>query len=302
MLNGTLSISPTSVVSSNVYNQYLKIDWGKSTAGDNVYIMGYQLEYQTSDNTTNWGNTWTVQSTVDNVENSDMSTVINANFIDRGKYVRFRIVAIADKTDYNSEPSLVSNIIERCTIPTIITDIQTSISEFSNGEDFKLVWKHTQTKWSDNPIRAYEVRGAYENSDGTLSEFTMVANITVESNLVDGVEISLCFGNSSSANVGQTVNGKLTTSTTMLSTFYSNILNEKYAQLYVVPYDKYNTNTLLEENTIITISRYDRIGVAIGINGNWVDCRLFVGVNGSWVEQSVSVGINNQWVEADNST
>ena len=97
------------------------------------------------------------------------------------------------------------------------------------------------------------------------------------------------------------VNG--VTSQNTLMTFYNGVANEQYIKLKIVPVDMFCGSTQIETlksgALILAIQRYDRSGIALGINSAWVDCQIYYCTNGVWSEVDVCAGVNNSWKQCN---
>lgn len=282
----TLSLKAYSTLNPSDFSEYVFEDfiiaeWDNGVAGDNVTISGYIIEYQiASDDTFNWGN-WTTYSTENSTYNA--TDIDISNLVNRGEYVRFRIITKASDTSYNSD-ALISSIMKRNTLPNIIyinpSDIQNT---FSTGDNIELRWEKGFDNDTISPyisdIVLYRVYGRVssgENSNNWSSWHTLT----------------------STSSTNYTISNT--------SSFYKAINNEQYCEIRVVPLDMFcNTASILKpllDNTTGTlIQRYDRSGVAIGIDGKYIDCQIYYGVNNKFVGCDIYAGINGAWVQCNES-
>ena len=88
-----------------------------------------------------------------------------------------------------------------------------------------------------------------------------------------------------------------------LATLYNSVDNEQYIKLKIVPVDMFCDSTQIEtlksKALAFVVQRYDRSGMAFGIDGSWVDCQIYFGVNNQWVDVDVFAGVNDSWEQCN---
>lgn len=271
----------TTTTSSYVFDDYIKISWSNGVAGNSVNITGYILEYQTAyldvKDTMVWGN-WINLITLD----ANTVSYKTSNFsINRGDFIRFRIATQASDVAYNSTYT-VSSIMKRNTLPNNLpSKYITYNKEFSNGDEISLQWTRATDDDNNSPyitkIEGYEIFG--QIADGDWQQIASIRDIPTTTHITINIT-----GDSDSVSVshGAFCSVNNITSQELLATFYNSIENEQYLNLKIVPVDMFcnivNIETLKADAYIITIQRYDRSGVAFGINDNWIDCQIYYGV------------------------
>jgi hypothetical protein len=272
--------SPTSIeleseksISGDVYdsrfNASITIKWSGAKSGDNNEIKAYQIEYQTS-SSSSFGSTWTVLTKVTTTK----KYTYNGTGLTRGHRIRFRIKTIGTVSGYDSD-YIISDDMVRNSVPSLISKINISVpssessSEFSIGDTIQLFWESPDDE--DNNICKYEIVVVSD----LISTPTIIETKNV---LYGGVDKINYFTTFKPTNAYVKNNGQIRFGIRAIDTFGECQSSYSWTDF---------------------ITRYDITGVAIGMNGKWVNCQLFVGSNGSWVEQSASVGIDNSWIDAD---
>jgi hypothetical protein len=224
---------------------------------------------------------WTILQSSDLTPVGTSSTTVDvSSMINRGAYMKIRIRtegAVMTK-GADGEYLYYSAFVESASIrrnslpvaPTIFKISSHPSLEYSYGEDIVLSWNNSA------------------DSDSNLKHYLLETRITTK-----GVWGDWTF---SSAVKKDVLSYSFKSAT---STLYTQIANGEQVQFRIQAYDNFGEVSSYTTSDIIV--RYDITGVAIGIDGKWVNCQLFVGTNGSWVEQVVSAGINSAWVDADDS-
>lgn len=281
----TKCTAPTSVMISSeadtsgtkypdVFNSSITIMWTGAKAGENNNIKRYYIEYRVSSDGSTWGS-WTIlQSSNLTPVGTESTTIDVSGKVNRGAYMQVHIRTEGEAGNSYYSEYISSNVIRRNSIPVAPTSfyIKSPLSlEYSKGDNIVLSWN--QSADSDNNLKYYQLQ-ARITTDGVWGSWTSV----------------------------NTKIGKSTLSYTIASTLdlYTQVANDEKVQFRIRAYDNFGEVSSYKTSSVVT--RYDMTGVAIGINGKWVNCQLFVGTDGSWVEQVVSAGISDVWVDADDGT
>jgi hypothetical protein len=279
---------------SDIFNNQVVISWSGAKAGENNDIKRYYIEYCTSSNNSTWSN-WDILQSSDLTPKGTTSTTVDvSSIINRGMYMKIHIRTEGVKMDRGANGGYIyySDFIESSSIrrnsipnaPTTFTISSHPTLEFSKGEAIKLQWDKPID--IDDNIFRYRIQYAIGNKNDVSNDII----------------------NSSWSNLA-TIDNKNTLEWTISATnsLFEQMENSQFDnsksliqfRLQVVDvFQEYNngSNSYYTYSPIVT--RYDMTGVAIGINGKWVNCQLFVGKNGNWIEQEVSAGINNAWANA----
>ena len=274
----------SSQYSQYVFEDFITFEHNQGTAGDNVAISHLRIYYQiatvNSDGSLNWNTNWLKLTEVTNSSGTLKTNIAIHTSIGRGKYIRFGIMTYASDTNYNSDMN-ISQIMKRNTLPNTVT-VQSAenVNTFSNGEPISIKWNTATDNDNISPyttnVLGYKIYGRYSTDmeATTWSDWRVVDDVTI------------------------------TEYTIVTSTdFYKNINNERYCEIKVVPYDMFCGESqlleLLNNSVAFTIQRYDRSGVAIGIDGKWIDCQVYYGMNDEFIDCDVYVGIDGQWVRCN---
>ena len=182
---------------------------------------------------------------------------IIADRVTRGDYVQFRVKAVGTRSGYDSDFT-TSGIMRKNSVPSNISSVSVTPTslEYSNGDNITISWsKPTDI---DNNIYKYSVR-LYPNATNTSIHYEY-----------------------------ETTN----TSFTLLATdsHYKEIANNQKLFFEVQPIDIFGKAPAQYTKSAI-ITRYDTNGVAIGIDGKWVDCQVFVG---EVIDNGESMILNNE--------
>ena len=279
--HASASVSSTAT-SEYVFENYVEMNTGIGTAGENVSITSIKGYYQISNSLTDWNDdNWTELYTINgNVFDSSIRPIYDRTSIQRGQYIKFAVRAIADDTSYNSDLT-VSQVMRRNILPELVdfSSIKYPTS-YSDKEDINLSWNESKDEDDTSPYIAnllgYRIYGRYSNNidNTTWSDWTLI---------------------------GTTDKTYYTINNTV--DFYKKIENERYCEIKIVPYDMFATTNIDYElfglTTAISIQRYDRSGVALGINNQWIDCQIYYYMNNEPLDCDVYVGRDGQWVQCD---
>lgn len=275
----SITVSSEKALNGAVYNDIFEssitFSWSGAKAGENNSIVGYFIQYRRSDDGSTWGS-WTDYSekTTSGTAYTYTTTSI-AETTGRGRYVQFRVQTLGAIDGYDSD-YIVTNAMRKNSIPSNISSVSTNLPtlEYSYGDDIIISWKKPNDV--DNNIYAYHIEMfRYYEADATDEEgWYSVAGITTDK----------------------------TSYTLKANDFgYEYTENNQQIKFAVKAIDIFDVRSnAYTESPIIT--RYDITGVAIGVNGSWVNCQLFVGTNGQWIEQDVLSGQNGSWVESYDGT
>lgn len=257
------------VTHNNVFHNKITISWSEAVSGINNAIKRYYIEYCTSNNNSDWSSWGYLQSSNLTPVGTSSTTVDVSTKVERGSYIKFRIRTEGEAGSIFYSDYVTSNSMRRNSVPltpTLTVATPTSL-EYSYGDIISLKWDEATD--ADSNVNDYEISIRY-TQNGVWTSW-QVLNLT------------------------------LTTTAFTFSKGYSiypSILNNEKVQFRIRAKDVFG-----EYSSYSTpcgdITRYDITGVAIGIDGKWVNCQIYYCQNGSWVEQSVSAGINNTWVDAD---
>ena len=255
-----------------VFNNSITIMWDGAEAGENNNIKRYYIEYSTSLDGELWSNWEGLQSSNLTPVGTSSTTVDVSGKVERGEYIRIQMRTEGEAGSAYYSDYVSANLIRRNSIPATPKSFDVAFPmslEYSKGDSISLHWQSSTDK--DNNIKYYQLQyrtspdkklwSNWENLDTEISPSSTFYQIYSTADL------------------------------------FNEINNEEYVQFSICAYDVFGLISPYAMSSIVT--RYDMTGVAIGINGKWVNCQLFVGTNGSWVEQAVSAGINSKWVDAD---
>ena len=252
---------------NDVFESEITIAWSGAKAGENNSIIGYFIQYRESNDGSVWGS-WIDYRTTNETFHAYTTTSI-ANLISRGCYVQFRVKTLGAIDGYDSD-YIITNAMRKNGIPSNISSVSINLPtlEYSYGDDVIVTWD----KPSDiDNIYKYRVVAQPINDKKTA----------LATDIIGVDNLTYIFG---SDNV-----------------LYQYISNNEQIKFLVKAIDIFGIESNeFSESPIVT--RYDITGVAIGINGTWVNCQLFVGNGRQWIEQDVLSGINNSWVEAYDGT
>lgn len=258
-----------------IFNDKINISWSGDSIGDNVTFTSYYIQYQVSNSANTWGSTWS------NLTSSTTTSIqVNPTLMKRGQYIRFRIQTRCNNSSYNSDYSDPTYAMKRVNIPSDISTITISSSEFSSGDNVNISWGYYSNDYGTNyvsPIAKYRIYGrCLDKNMNPLSDWQTVTDLSMSKSYKNGNAVS--------------VNLKS-------FPFYNNIKNETYAEIAIIPYDAFGNVGAKNIDTCAKarVFRYDRSGVSIGINGRWIPCQIYYGVDGAWIQCDVSAGVESSW-------
>lgn len=254
-----------------VFNSTITIMWDGAKAGENNPIKRYYIEYCTSSDGSIWSNWEGLQSSNLTPVGTKSTTIDVSDKVERGQYIKIQIRTEGEAGSSYYSDYTIANLIRRNSIPVVPKSFEVAFPislEYSKGDSIKLIWKASTDK------------------DDNLKYYQLQSRITT--NGVWGGWTNLDLQISSSSTLYQIYS---------TADLFNNISNNERVQFRIRAYDNFGEVSSYVTSSVVT--RYDMTGVAIGINGKWVNCQLLVGTNASWVEQVVSAGIDNSWVDAD---
>ena len=279
---------------NDIFNSSITIAWSAGGAGENNAIQRYYIQYCTSSDDSIWGDWMALQSSDLTPVGTSTTTVNVASIINRGAYMKIRIrtEGVVVTSDYAYHSTYVESAsIRRNSVPnspTTFTIGSHPTLEFSKGEAIKLQWDKP-VDINDNIFR-YRIQYAIGSKNN-------VSNNTINNT----------WSNLATIDNKNTLEWTISETNSLFNQMEnyqsdsSNSLIQFRIQVVDV-FQEYNNGNSSYYTYSPIVTRYDMTGIAIGIDGKWVNCQLFVGTNGSWVEQIVSAGINNKWVNADDGT
>lgn len=255
---------------SDVFENQLYINFSGAKAGENNNMMGLIIQYRLSNNQISW-NEWKTHGTFyDRVMSGSgvYGFYADDNTMNRGQYVQFRMATMGSQSGYDSDYA-ISPIIRRNSKPPNVTEANVSALEYSYGDRITLTWQPSSD--IDNNIYRYKISSYYTTEETGDSVFKK-------------------------SGVSQ-INEYKNCSTTMRtnSASFRQVANNQRTKFVINAIDVFGVES--DETEFPLITRYDETGVAIGIDGKWVDCQIYVGANDKWVEQSVGAGVNNAWLQ-----
>ena len=259
---------------NNIFESKIKLEWLGGVSGENNPAKEYEISYRTSDNAQSWSS-WNVCKifSCGGVTGADIGRLIPSleigENINRGQYIQIRIKTVGTISGYDSD-YIVSSTMRRNGIPSNISSVSVNLPtlEYSYGDDIIVSWDKPNDV--DN-VYMYEViiQSINEQRESVSVDIIGVDNLTYTFDLSNPL--------------------------------YQVIPNNEQIKFLVKSIDVFGVESNeYTESPVVT--RYDINGVAIGVNGTWVNCQLYVGVNGQWIEQEVLSGINGSWIEAYDGT
>lgn len=312
---------------SDIFESQVTIKWSGAIAGANNSITGYYIQVRLKDDETGeWEKVYydlngetdstTDKATQINTTSSGGSITAILDWIPRGKTATIIMATLGSAgLSYRSAYKSYDVAIKRNSIPNAVSTISVSnlpSLEFSNGNDIVLNWEKPND--IDDNIHHYRIQVSIGSKNDVIDYY----GTTMLSNSAKVVWTDLIGSLSENSNA-MTFEDPLTSNSYIVlnSSTISHTLNSSNAY-----YGQVDNSNSADSNSVIQfrirtvdifgtysdndyvyspiITRYDMTGIAIGINGKWVNCQLFVGKNGFWVEQTVSAGINGSWVDVDN--
>ena len=307
---------------SDIFETRVTIQWDGASAGANNNIVGYYVQVKLKDDATGkWEDTC-----YDLDGNANQQTQINTilsngtytaylDWISRGKTATILMATLGSAgSSYYSAYKGYDVEIKRNSIPNAVSLISVPnlpSLEFSNGNDIVLNWEKPND--IDDNIHHYRIQVSIGSKNDVIDYYgtTMLSNSAkvVWTDLIGDLSENanaMTFTDPLTSNSYIVLNGSATTHTLKsTNAYYIQIDNsntnatDSLVQFRIVAIDIFGVYADVGYVYSPIITRYDMTGVAIGINGKWVNCQLFVGTNGSWVEQDVSAGINGVWVDTD---
>lgn len=258
---------------NNIFNSSITIAWSAGGAGENNAIKRYCIEYCTSSNDSTWGS-WDILQSSDLTPVGTSSTTVDVSSkINRGAYMKIRIRTEGVKMDRgaNGEYIYYSNFIESASIkrnsvpnaPTTFTISSHPTLEFSKGEAIKLQW--------DKPI----------DIDDNIFRYRIQYAIGSKNNISNNI-INNSWSNLATIDNKNTLEWTISAINSLFEQTenYQSDDSKSLIQFRIQVVDvfqEYNNgnNSYYTYSPIVT--RYDMTGIAIGIDGKWVNCQLFVG-------------------------
>ena len=237
------------------------MSWKRGLGGDNNSIIGYTIEYSTSQDSKTWGSYIKLKD----IASSDSSGIdsFDGTSIARGNYIKFRILTRGTaRSSYYSNYKETSSI-RKNSKPNPPTEIKTSLLSYALGESLTISWN--EAKDIDNNITAYNLESKNSTDGFNWSEWS---SLTEKTN-----ELSYTFTPSASF-----------------------LQNQSFVQFRV--YSEDLLGAVISEAILSEIVQGDdNTGVRFGMDGKYKKAYLYVGNNGKRVEYDVFAGVSGEWRE-----
>lgn len=258
----TSCLAPTSFsCRPDPFESNIILSWNGGAGGENNSIIGYTIEYSTSQDNKTWGS----YSKLKDIASSDSSGTdsFDGTSVARGNYIKFRILTrgTAGSSYYSNYKE--TSAIRRNSKPNPPTEIKTSLLSYVLGESLTISWN--EAKDIDNNITAYNLESRNSTDGFNWNEWTSLAEKT----------------------------DKLSYTFTPSASF---LQNQSFVQFRVYSEDllgAISSEAILSE----IVQRDDNTGVRFGIDGKYKKAYLYVGNNGKWVEHDVFAGVSGKWQE-----
>ena len=234
---------------ADIFNTTITIVWTGAKAGENNNIKRYYIEYSVSSDESKWSN-WTIlQSSNLTPVGTESTTIDISDKVNRGEYLKIHIRTEGEAGSAYYSEYATSNVIRRNSIPVTpkAFTVKSPVSlEYSKGDNIVLNWNNSA------------------DSDSNLKYYQLEARITTKGVWGDWISVVSQIGASTlSYTIPSTLN------------LYTQVANNEQIQFRIRAYDSFGEVSSYRTSDIVI--RYDMTGVAIGINGKWVNCQLFVG-------------------------